>query len=556
MQKKYAESLALIMKHKEYFDQKLIDMVIELDKTVNNVKKEKTRVQCQNNQLTITNKSLNVKLNDLKAINSTLKIQCAKEKAEKDDLLKEVLRIEKELEKLQKEAELQRIEIEKQHKEIERQEEIIKKYKYINSTNSNMPSSFDVLSHTRAKASANTRTPSDRKRGGQKGHKLHKSQIKENPDNIIVKKVVKAPCGAKAIRDEKGNILYYVTQEIDMILKSKIIETRYYISEDGENLDDKTMKSYAINPVIYSSHFKASVVYLNQRGTIPLQRLSEMMSDISRGTIQLQPSTISKWCQECHIKSKESLERILDDILREPVCHVDETGAKISGESNWMHVITNDKGAYFLCTEKRGDKEAGPISLLDLYTGVLVHDHFKPYQKLLLCKHAECNAHIDRYLKAGIDFDKNKDCQELLELMHEMLRRKHTLIDEGKDGIEATEIANYEKRYEEIIKNAFERHDKANPKISKKMEPDCIKTMRRMLEYKEDHLRFMKDFRVPYTNNQAEKLCRVVKAHKNISHQFVTMRGGKAYASITSIIQTACIRKENALEKLDEIFSN
>ncbi|RGE97639.1 hypothetical protein DW269_06545 [Catenibacterium sp. AM22-6LB] len=42
--------------------------------------------------------------------------------------------------------------------------------------------------------------------------------------------------------------------------------------------------------------------------------------------------------------------------------------------------------------------------------------------------------------------------------------------------------------------------------------------MRRMLEYKEDHLRFMKDFTVPYTNNRAECMCRVVKAHKNISH--------------------------------------
>lgn len=556
MRRKNAETLGLIVKHKEYFDQKLIDMVGELNETVKNVSKEKTRVQCQNNRLVFTNRSLNTKINDLKNQNSILKIQCAKEKAEKDDLLKEVQRIQEELEKLQREAELQRIEIEKQRKKIERQEKVIDKYKYINSTNSNMPSSFDVLSHTKAKALANTRVPTNRKRGGQKYHKLHKSQIKADADSIICKKVIKAPHGAKAVRDDKGSIVYYVTHEVDLVLKSKIIETRYYISEDGEVLDDKTMKKYAINPLTYSNHFKASVVYLNQRGTIPLQRLSEMMADISKGTIQLQPSTISKWCQECHVKSRENLERILDDILHEHVCHVDETGAKISGENNWIHVITNDKGAYFICTENRGEKEGGTISLLDLYTGVLVHDHFKTYQKLLMCKHAECNAHIDRYLRSGIDFDKSEDCQKLLDLMHEILHRKHILIDEGKSRMETAEIASYEKRYEVIIKNVLERYDEANPKVSKKIEPDYIKTMRRMLEYKEDHLRFMKNFMVPYTNNRAERMCRVVKAHKNISHQFVTMRGGKAYASITSIIQTANIRKENALEKLDEIFSN
>lgn len=556
MRRKNARTLELIVKHQEYFDQKLIDMVTELNTTIKNISEEKTRVKCQNEQLIFTNQSLNIKLNDLKSQNSILKIQCAKEKAEKDDLLKEVQRIQDELEKLQRETELQRIEIEKQRKEIERQEKTIDKYKYINSTNSNMPSSFDVLSHTKAKASANTRVPTNRKRGGQKYHKLHKSQIKTEVHSIICKNVVKAPHGAKPIKDEKDNILYYVTHEVDLILKSEIIETRYYISEDGEVLDDKTMKKYAINPLTYSHHFKASVVYLNQRGTVPLQRLSEMMSDISRGTIQLQPSTISKWCQECHIKSREIQERILDDILHEHVCHVDETGIKISGENRWIHVITNDKGAYFICTENRGEKEGGTISLLDLYTGVLVHDHFKTYQKLLLCKHAECNAHIDRYLKSGIDFDKNEECQKLLELMHEILHRKHTLIDEGKSSMEADEITGYEKRYEEIIKNGLKKYDESNPNVSKKIEPDYIKTLRRMLEFKEEHLRFMKDFTVPYTNNKAEKMCRVVKAHKNISQQFVTIRGGEAYASIISIIQTANIRKENALEKLDEIFSN
>lgn len=556
MRRKNAETLGLIIKHKEYFDQKLIDMVTELNTTVQNVSEEKTRVRCQNDQLVFMNKSLNIKVHDLKSQNSILKIQCAKEKAEKDDLLKEVQRIQEELEKLQKETELQRIEIEKQRKEIERQEKVIDKYKYINSSNSNMPSSFDVLSHTKAKASANTRVPTNRKRGGQKYHKLHKSQIKTDVQRIICKKVVRAPQGAKAIKDEKGNILYYVTQEVDLILKSEIIETRYYISEDGEALDDKTMKKYAINPLTYSHHFKASVVYLNQRGTVPLQRLSEMMADISRGVIHLQPSTITKWCQECHDKSRESLERILDDILHEHVCHVDETGIKISGENKWIHAITNDKGAYFICTENRGEKEGGTVSLLDLYTGVLVHDHFRTYQKLLLCKHAECNAHIDRYLRAGIDFDKNEDCQKLLELMHEILHRKHTLIDEGKSCMEAKEIMSYEERYERIIKDGLEKYEEGNTNISKKMEPDYIKTLRRMLEYKEDHLRFMKDFTVPYTNNKAEKMCRVVKAHKNISHQFVTIRGGQAYASITSVIQTANIRKENALEKLEEIFSN
>lgn len=84
-----------------------------------------------------------------------------------------------------------------------------------------MPSSFDMLSHTKAKASANTRVPTNRKRGGQKYHKLHKSQIRTDVHSIICKNVVKAPHGAKPVKDERDNILYYVTHEVDLIKQKK-----------------------------------------------------------------------------------------------------------------------------------------------------------------------------------------------------------------------------------------------------------------------------------------------------------------------------------------------
>lgn len=93
MQKKDAAALDAIMKHKEYFDQRLIDMVTDLNRTIKSINKDKTSAIYHNNQLVITNKSLNIKVNDLRSENSILRIQFAKEKAEKDDLLKEVLRI-------------------------------------------------------------------------------------------------------------------------------------------------------------------------------------------------------------------------------------------------------------------------------------------------------------------------------------------------------------------------------------------------------------------------------------------------------------------------------
>lgn len=77
-----------------------------------------------------------------------------------------------------------------------------------------------------------------------------------------------------------------------------------------------------------------------------------------------------------------------------------------------------------------------------------------------------------------------------------------------------------------------------------------------MLEYKEDHLIFVKDFIVPYTINYAENKCLVVKGKKNASSQFVTEKGGSAYAGILSILETSKQNNKNGLEKLEQIFTN
>ncbi len=75
-----------------------------------------------------------------------------------------------------------------------------------------------------------------------------------------------------------------------------------------------------------------------------------------------------------------------------------------------------------------------------------------------------------------------------------------------------------------------------------------------MIERIEEHLLFLRDFDVPYTNNEAEKVCRVVKTKKNISYQFKSNEGADAYASIMSIIMTARKNGDNALKAIEKVM--
>lgn len=558
-------ALSHILQHKEYFDQRLIGIVENIES--HDAKLNSENKKLKNDCLEFKHKTncLKLKIKDLESQKYTINQKYLESnqkyleaKNQNDEFLEYLKKLEKDIEELKRENENNRDIIEQQdknikkhEKNIQKQESIIKKLKHMNSTNSNLPSSMDILGHTKPKPEKPEKA--GKKRGGQKHHALHKSKLVPKADRIITKKVKKAPNGAVPVKNDNGEIEYYITQEVDLQLKSIITETRYYVDDEANELDNDTLSKYAINPLVYSGNFKATTVYLNQKGTIPLQRLCDMLDDISKGSIQLGPSTISKWCVEGHKKSEEAKKEILKDILTKGVTHVDETGMKVSGEQYWIHTITNENGSLFLMTKKRGDKEHGPIKLLESYTDVLVHDHFLPYQNLL-CQHAECNAHIDRYLKKAVDFDKHEESKELLELMHEMLHRKNELIEDGKISMPGEEINDYETRYTEILKRCLKNYTDKNPSVKKKYEPEYVKTFSRMLVFKEDHLRFIEDFRVPYTNNNAERQCRAVKAKKNVSGQFVSELGGEAYVSILSLLQTAKLKNENALETLERLF--
>ena len=88
------------------------------------------------------------------------------------------------------------------------------------------------------------------------------------------------------------------------------------------------------------------------------------------------------------IKAKEQ-------IRLAPVKHLDETGFRIAGNTCWLHVTST-----MLWTLYRPDKKR-KVESQDYLTETVVHDHFKSYYKQLTgVKHALCNAHHLRELKA------------------------------------------------------------------------------------------------------------------------------------------------------------
>ena len=80
--------------------------------------------------------------------------------------------------------------------------------------------------------------------------------------------------------------------------------------------------------------------------------------------------------------------------------------------------------------------------------------------------------------------------------------------------------------------------------------------MKRMVEYKEEHLRFIKDFTVPSDNNIAERQMRPTKAKKKISGQSLSLETANYFAAIHTVVQTCSLQKKIHWKKSKPSFNH
>jgi hypothetical protein len=546
--------------NKNYFDEKLINLLqrlysrnVILSKLVDNKAEFKQRQA-------LAIKSLNFQLKDSKIKYKNLLVSFENKDR---DLKKTIKDFEREINKTNKRIndELSRSykrenealdKLDEANRRIKELEDILKKMSPTkkDSSNSSLPPSLDIN-----KPVSNSRVKSHRAIGGQKGHKANISKLDNNPSDVIEVNVVKAPAGAIAVYNEKNEVEYYKTQEIDAKLVTKIIETRYYIKEDGVALDKATISKYKINPVTYTNAFKSLVIYLNSKGTIPLDRLCIILSELSNSKITLKPGTIPLWQAEFASKSEPKRLEILKSLLDSGIIHIDESGWRINGKRSWLHVMANNDYAYFEATIKRSDVSNNSLEKLNSFKGYLVHDHFKAYYTLEDCTHVECNAHILRYLLNGVDVHDNIACAKLRGLFQSMLHERKELINKGVYSLSEEKITSFKTEYHKIIDDELERYESENPSILKKYIPDYIPLFKRLKEYEEQHLLFLIDFAVPFDNNLAERQIRQAKTKKKVSGQSKSLKTANYYAAILTINQTCILQKKNTLKEIESIFN-
>jgi transposase len=207
-----------------------------------------------------------------------------------------------------------------------------------------------------------------------------------------------------------------------------------------------------------------------------------------------------------------------------------------------------------LCyTFYRAGEQRGAIPE-DLKGGIVVHDHFKSYNRMIAVLHAFCNSHILRELEALIEFDG----EPWAKLMRDVLLEANIAVREaraaGATALAPEVVAAFVERYWAAVRLGLAFHREA-PKLEGKPGKRQKKRpghnlVERLKKFKTETLRFLTDFDVPFTNNLAEQDLRMMKVRMKISGCFRTLEGAQIFARLRSIVSTARKQGFNILQIL------
>jgi len=97
---------------------------------------------------------------------------------------------------------------------------------------------------------------------------------------------------------------------------------------------------------------------------IPDNRCCELLSDICG--CEISPATLIRAETECFDKL-EGFENTVKNLLNQShVINCDETGMRINGVRNWLHIGGTDKMIYYIAHPKRGSGAMDYMNVLDV----------------------------------------------------------------------------------------------------------------------------------------------------------------------------------------------
>lgn len=301
-------------------------------------------------------------------------------------------------------------------------------------------------------------------------------------------------------------------------------------------------------PVQYGPRLLALGTLLNTDYRLPFAKISALFGDLFGQ--QVNESTV--WAANAGLYGRLGpVETAISEALvASPLIHVDETGLRVKGKLNWLHVACNQALTYLFVHPKRGKAALDSAqSIVPDFSGWLIHDCWQSYFKLTKARHGLCGAHLVRELQALTEAGSQWGAS-----MQAFLWDAYKVSRNGPIGLD--QQAQWQSRYELICQQGLleepapQARPRGRPKQSKGRN-----LLNRLREHQPAVLAFAFEAGVPFTNNQAERDLRPAKVKQKVSNCFRTQAGADHYARIAGFVSTMRKNEQDVLAQLTNVLA-
>lgn len=427
--------------------------------------------------------------------------------------------------------------LEKENTLLRDDNERLKRNANNDSSNSSIPPSRDQNKSPKAPNTYNGRKPTQKKPGAQPGHKgngLRKADVEEK---------IRKGYFEHRIKEMGTPGRPYITRyRLDLDIRTVATEIRIYADDNGKFQVPNHLKA----EVSYGEKVKAIAAFLYSEGVVANDRICTFINSLSGDTLTLSTGSVYGFCREFSDSCATEYRVIEENLLNAYEICTDATPVKLNGKQTFIRNFSTETDVLYLGCDKKDLPTLGAMRIFKEFTGTFTHDHETALYHFGT-GHSECNVHLERYLLKNTEETGNTWSRQLSSFLQGMNHGRNEFKRAGHLEFTQEQLNRYTDRYDEIITKGLEQNKTTKGRFAKKEEKALLN---RLKKYKSNHLLFLHDFRIHFSNNMSEKDLRICKNRQKMAGGFRTAAGRKMYCEIMSFIETVKRRGFNIFQSI------